>query len=406
MKCDEEGTDYISSYRSLYNAINVASQRLQLKLVTGTYEGIELANFEALSKALKNSYPSIKELFKKFPLRYLHYIDPQSKATMKSLTKHLEEQKLSLIVREKEWIVVPCSSPEMLTASTMKLMSTFQKLIDATRKKALLSSLDGKLRDRIEANKEITNKMREITNSITKIMQSRDTPQLKVEKILTLFETMPGKKDIVEMVLSVINEWLPDMGLPTTHDALCAEMKENNESLVMADQILSHLRMIPYDAHKSEEEYKLISRTVEILNLFVSDSLKLPPNLQVNICRLINTLKVGFSNNLSELTKNKFPAYRELVAELKRCYEINLTDGVKVTKKEGVTTSMPAIIELIDKAVVRREEISYETLIGYLGDLPELRKRVYKNLEKHHIEWSDEYFKAFFKDLEQFIPSQ
>lgn len=392
--------EYITNYRSLYNIINVVSKRMDLNLTTDLYEGIESHNLGSLIGALKNNYPSTEQLFKKFPIRHFHFIDPQSKATMKSLTKHLEENKLCMIQKEvDEWIVSPCASPEMMIESKMKIMAVFHKLIETIRKKALFSSVDDRLRNQISANRELSAKIADLTKEGARILNSKLPPYEKVMNLLNLIDSVKDKKEVLEIVLQLVNEWIPDMDLAITQDQICRELRDNTEVLQAMNEILSNLRLIPFDAKSQKNDMNLLSRVIQVLNAFVDNSIVVPQSMQVNICRLINTLRVGLGDSVAEITKTRLPLYKDIVAEVKRCYSIDLSNGGGIKKNEDVEPSIPLLIEFIDRIVVKKEVLSLETILSYLGDLPETRMNVYKNLEKHNISWSDEYFQNFYSEV-------
>jgi hypothetical protein len=243
---EQRVSEYISNYRSLYKVINLVSDRLQLKLVTGNlYEGIELLNLQATDKALKNSYPSPKELFKKMPLRHLHYINPQSSATMKSITKHLELQKHSIVLdtqaSEESWIIQTCSNEEALTASTMRIMAVFQRYIESAKSQILMNTVEEKLKAQMSLNKELSEQISKLSKRFKKIMQSDMTAPEKLDKAITVLESIDNKPEVVEILLQMLNEWIPDG--PKTHTELCEEIQSTNDLLVGLNQILDMVRL-------------------------------------------------------------------------------------------------------------------------------------------------------------------
>lgn len=395
---------YTKSYISLYHLIKTVSDRLELNLVSELYEGIEVANLQSLRDALKNSYPSTKELFKKFPLRHLHYISPSSKATMKSFTKYLDEKKLSVSQTDDyKWYITPSASQEMIVASSMRIMAEFQRFIDDTKSCLAITSLFNKLDSNMASNKRIIEQLSGISREITAISKRRVSPESKIEDILYILKKQPNKQELVTVLLSLLKEWGIDV--PSTHAELCEGFVDITP---LIDELMNNLRIVPYD-----DSMKIIDKTLEgvleVSNEYLENKLKIGQQLRQNICRFVMTIRLGLSNNLlsQTMSSNGIPSQKSIISEVKRCYR--LADGMKLTKIEGTTTNPPIISELVDKYLIRKEQISVGDFnisnINNMSNVVEFKKKFYSNLEKNNILWSDEYITQFLKEAETVLSS-
>lgn len=397
METDDVSNEYSNIYKSLYQIIKLVSDRMQLNLVAcDIQDGTAISNLDSIAKALKNSYPSYQQLFKKFPLRKLSYINPKSSATMKSVTKHLEAKRLSAVKTDDGWSIQTCSTDESITASTMRLMALFQKFIETCKSQILFMSLEERLKKQMSDNTEIQKRISKLINRLKNIWTADKPSRLKLEESLTVLENVKDKNQVINVGLLILQEWIPEC--PKSYDELSSDICSSNDAIKDLDSILSLMRLLPMESDWTSDQ-NLLDRTIAVIQSYTGNKLIVPSSLSYNLCRLAHTLICGLGNNVKNQVKTLQPTISEFLVKLRKSYKLDLTAPSKIVKMPNSETEYPLLDKVLDM-IVNGQEITKDTMIEMLNCLPIDRQEIYKNLREKNIDWSDRYIDELYTEFQ------
>jgi len=366
-------------------------------------------NLFKLQKEIKKYPISNEQLFKKFPLRSFHYIDSKNNATMKSILKYTEINRLSLKIVNNEVVFQDRVTDECLIENTMYMMNMFTQFLELMKKSVTFADIKDKLNAQIYLKKKLTNDLYAIGKEILKIIKSDKPPNIKIQRIKQLLESFKTeeeeKKQVVEYLTSFIVESIASLSSQPeetiiTYDEIIDALSDNfTESIDTINRILANLRMVRYNEDLDKENINMCMELLTVVDTYFQNKLSAiytNNSFMINMYRLLKTISIGMKdNNLGDII-------RSVIQDVKNQFHVSLNQGaVSFTRKhDHHRIQFPDIINFFEKVLIHKQtdNLSIDSLINEVmnGEFIRPHKELfYKQLEEQNILWSDDYLKTF-----------
>lgn len=419
--------NYNNYYILFHKIISYISNHSKIQLISSDiYDNMSATNLPKLVTEMKKHSNCNEQLFKKFPLRHLNYISPSHKATMKSIIKHLESKSTAIIINEEthEIKLIPGATSELLVSSKMRIMALYSKFLDSIRSANNMSNYLTMMNNQININKLRSEKFSAIIQRIISVMISEKDVGLKIKNLFRILNEVEEseKKEFVVTLLSSLNEWLSTVvpegvevdNKTLEYDGFVQQIKDilTESNVAVMCEILSNFRMMP-NSNESNKNRDLnnIKLGIEVINSYLDNALvSIDDRFMKLLCRLIHTIRIAVGDTVSK----SIPKYKDIILDMKKCFTIDIANGVSISRIPNTTPSYPIVCDLIEKVAIKKEDVGMDYLVNTIttslnnesknGNTFD-RNSFYRNLAVHNIEWSDEYLSEYFTEVSNVITS-
>jgi hypothetical protein len=390
-------------------------------------------NLPKLVSEMKKHSNCNEQLFKKFPLRHLNYISPSHKATMKSIIKHLESKSTAIIINEEtqEIKLIPGATSELLVSSKMRIMALYSKFLDSIRSANNMSNYLSMMNNQININKLRSEKFSAIIQRIINVMINEKDVSLKIKNLFRILNEVEqsDKKELVITLLSSLSEWLSTVvpegvevdNKTLEYDSFVQQIKDilTESNVRVMCEILSNFRMMPCsndnsnnssnNSSNNNRDLNNIKLGISTINSYLDNALaSIDDRFMKLLSRLIYTIRIAVGDTVSK----SIPKYKDIILDMKKCFTIDIANGVSISRIPNTTSSYPIVCSLIEKVAIKKEDVGMDYLVNTIttslntdGSNGFDRNSFYRNLAVYNIEWSDEYLSEYFTEVSNVITS-
>jgi len=406
---------YESMYLTLYNLLKAIGERSGKRLVSCEYNNeMPAINLLRLQKKLKNCPPTNDQLFKKFPLRQFDYMPPTSNATMKSILKYAEDNRLGVKINGTEIVFQERLSDAELINNRMLVMDMFYRFMEVMKRSAVFASINDKLNSQISIQRRLSNEIYQFGKDLMKVISSDKPPKIKISKVasmLTNFKTEPDeRKQTVEYIgaffAETINNFTSQMQksdqVVVSYDEIISGFTKSVD-LDMLDKIsriLNNLRMVNYDEATDHDNIEGCIEVIKAADTYIENSFAPVynnKNLMISLYRFLKTIHLGLDskNGIVDMI-------RSVVGDIKNQFTVSLEGGTInfARVKQSKSIKYQEIIGILHKILVDRnmESINIASIVSSItnGDsMKPYKDQFYQRLAENNVLWSDDYLKTF-----------